>query len=1183
MPTTLTLPQPVSAHNTALPYPLEVDRPQALPDVINQLTRQHRFIALRGDQSVGKSHFLQQKVIPHYRGQGWRVAYLRPGVDPLESLAHSLAEPGVLLDAQAADPHLGNQLVRRFRQGKSGALVSVYREYLGQSATDNRLLIVVDQLEQLFQLQNHLRSPSPIRFAGRPAVNPHRENSSFFNLLRATLAADVPVYLILAIGPQSVDTLNAQPGWPELLGLHRYALNAIEPVRLEEALLPREGLAEAQEPTRELRHTIVQDYKKRFSSDPAALARVNAALRLLTAGPGRDLALSIAKPTNTSVVLTNGSSDAATNILGYYRDFGGLDGAPNELCTRVYRQLTEEDQRITELLFRALSTKDPSSERIANNYPVSVGYLLRVCFRTAQVLPDGSTPDREVNGGEPLSEEVYHRRSVALRRVLTLWHDLGPGLRPLIDWVGAPRRAGGEHSFTNQTIVQLVDTPLLQSWELLNQWVNQEYAASNIYRKLVEDAKLHYATNFANTAVGTGSAGPTNPTIPPRPPLWREFYNSLIGVYESLGGRGGKDDSATTGNAGRTLLSEGGVELVEQWLHDNQPNQDWGLKYRSDYVLDEDERKGRGFAGWLDTQKLGSFDLVLRYWRESRAYHRRVATNERLRIRQEINSQRRIARVATGAFAIALVLGVWSLLLKLEADETRNNLDLLGYVDTLVKTGLIPTNIYRSEEFNDLKLSIEEDGDIDSRSIVVDSLAAWQILNFPGSSTASEYGQIAKRALLQLPILVDNFHGDDPQELVAVTQELLAIGHEAEDYNELHPDYNYQFPYVYLSLLEARTALDNAVTTGAATNTGVGAYTASYEADDIIIDMEANPGVPDQYAVALMDGGIRLLWANGEVYERIEPTAGGISSIDYSQDGSALFISNWNGSLYVYEGLRDEANPLAPRGRTEALAPTELDINWGRLDGQIALVEVNTTSRPDYLIVYTDFSMLLLQRTGPHRYRVAQNYDVVADVNTQTGIWDAPGGEYFIYQGTEATAIYRFDPDRARIERVAFLSTNGEDFADLAFRTVPGTPIENQLIAILLMNGDLMLTTLKEQLAAEGLNEYRTVTSDASTGLRFNTGKLADQIISAGPQSELTMTTFSLDEATGMPVTYDYDNLQLGINTFTGLSVALREDYLITTESNYLITWPTNLTALRRIVEDRLKEYAEANKLPLDE
>lgn len=120
------------------------------------LARLHerRFVMVLGPSGSGKSSLVRAGLLPmvlggslEESGQNWRIILLRPGLDPVRSLAAALIEGGLAGSELSADLRLAS-VEAQLRRSSLSLLTLLEEE--GAKA-DERVLIIVDQFEELFR------------------------------------------------------------------------------------------------------------------------------------------------------------------------------------------------------------------------------------------------------------------------------------------------------------------------------------------------------------------------------------------------------------------------------------------------------------------------------------------------------------------------------------------------------------------------------------------------------------------------------------------------------------------------------------------------------------------------------------------------------------------------------------------------------------------------------------------------------------------------------------------------------------------------------------------------------------------------------------------------------------------------------------------------------------------------
>ncbi|MCP4215685.1 MAG: hypothetical protein GY765_13610 [bacterium] len=202
-------------------------RENAVADLMTQL-RCSRFLAVLGPSGSGKSSLITAGLLPAlYRGfmadagSRWRVAFFRPGGNPVGNLARALGntlhshieEDGA--DKEALDR--GDAVSRRFmettlRRSSHGLIEAVKQARLPGG---ENLLIVVDQFEELF------------RFGRMEQENPDgkRDSSVFVKLLLETRKqTDLPIFIILTMRSDFLGDCTTFMGLPEAVNNGQYLI-----------------------------------------------------------------------------------------------------------------------------------------------------------------------------------------------------------------------------------------------------------------------------------------------------------------------------------------------------------------------------------------------------------------------------------------------------------------------------------------------------------------------------------------------------------------------------------------------------------------------------------------------------------------------------------------------------------------------------------------------------------------------------------------------------------------------------------------------------------------------------------------------------------------------------------------------------------------------------------------------
>lgn len=307
---------------------------------IAERLQKNRFVALIGAPGIGKSSLINCGLIPRITGQSspgtgqWRIISFRPGTDPVGNLAGAMVE-GI--------PELkGNGLTRDkvYRQLKESdqGIAEVCETFL--SGTDRKILIIVDQFEDIFRYHSLMAAEDNIT-----------DNSSLINLLvKALNGKQDNIYLAFAMRS---DFLMECAGYPELTRLINSGNFLVQP-------LSRDTLLEVIEKTMvsagvsvdpDLTITLINDIGEHESS----LLIMQHAMMMTW-----DCWQELDEP------------DRPVNISDY-ESAGTAGGALARSAGKIYEDLNDGDKKVCELLFRAVTSRDNNNKPACN--PVNINTI----------------------------------------------------------------------------------------------------------------------------------------------------------------------------------------------------------------------------------------------------------------------------------------------------------------------------------------------------------------------------------------------------------------------------------------------------------------------------------------------------------------------------------------------------------------------------------------------------------------------------------------------------------------------------------------------------------------------------------------------------------------------------------------------------------------------------------------
>jgi hypothetical protein len=154
-----------------------------------------RFLAVVGTSGSGKSSLVNCGLKPALKrgllaaaGTSWRMIQIRPGANPIRSLACGFAAHHSLFPPASEGCPIEDMIEATLRLSGFG-LVEIRSQ--ARMDTDTNLLVVVDQFEELFRYRN---------LTGTESYGPSHEATALVRLLLAAVSQDVwPIYVVLTM------------------------------------------------------------------------------------------------------------------------------------------------------------------------------------------------------------------------------------------------------------------------------------------------------------------------------------------------------------------------------------------------------------------------------------------------------------------------------------------------------------------------------------------------------------------------------------------------------------------------------------------------------------------------------------------------------------------------------------------------------------------------------------------------------------------------------------------------------------------------------------------------------------------------------------------------------------------------------------------------------------------------
>ncbi len=389
-------------------------------DEVLEKLENNRFIAILGSSGSGKSSFMYCGLIPSLQGgfmveQGsnWRIITARPGTHPIHNLANALVDKDKYRGLSEKDLLVKKSYYQAIMQSSSLGLVELLAQI--RSEGDENILLLIDQFEEIF------------RFRSKDEANLDESTAFVKMLINAVKIMNKPYYVVLTMRSDFIGDCSIFPELTALINESHY-------------LIPQ----------------LNRDQKRSVILGPAAVAGGIISPRLL-----QQLLNDLNENSDQLPILQHAlmrtwdywqqhrRGDEPIDLF-HYEAIGKMESALSLHADEAYVALEAKQQRICEIMFKALTQKGSDGrgvrrptdiKRIALTAGVSVAEVIEVveCFRQ-------------------------------------------PGRTFLMP-------AQGELS--PETYLDISHESLMRIWNRLAAWVEQESESAKMYLKLCDAALLY--------------------------------------------------------------------------------------------------------------------------------------------------------------------------------------------------------------------------------------------------------------------------------------------------------------------------------------------------------------------------------------------------------------------------------------------------------------------------------------------------------------------------------------------------------------------------------------------------------------------------------------------------------------------------------------------------------------------
>jgi Novel STAND NTPase 1 len=284
-----------------------------------RLLATNRILAVVGTSGSGKSSLVRAGLIPelhrgHLAGAGsrWRIAVMRPGESPLDSLADALGSPDGSPGADMAE------IRSTLGESSLGLLKAVRGKQL---RPDENFLLLVDQFEELFRYKGQAGGDEAKLFVQ--------------SLLEATDQLLVPVFVLITMRSDFLGLCDRFRGLPETLNHSQYLIPRLTRDELRKAILDPLRLADVE---------IAPDLLQRLLND---------------VGDDRDQLPVLQHALMRTFMHWKAKGEKKEIRYEDYREAGGLDHALDRHAQGLLEGLPSAAHRsAAQRIFRALTTQE---------------------------------------------------------------------------------------------------------------------------------------------------------------------------------------------------------------------------------------------------------------------------------------------------------------------------------------------------------------------------------------------------------------------------------------------------------------------------------------------------------------------------------------------------------------------------------------------------------------------------------------------------------------------------------------------------------------------------------------------------------------------------------------------------------------------------------------------------------
>ncbi|MCB9245551.1 MAG: hypothetical protein H6606_03900 [Flavobacteriales bacterium] len=303
-------------------------RERHLDEILRKLDVYH-FVSIVGTSGSGKSSIIRAGLLPRMKHEesGWQIAVMRPGENPLHSLAEAISL--VTDGASGFDENL--QVLQRNPLG----LVQLMRPLMRDGA---KLLLLVDQFEEIFRYDTADSEEND-------SIRAHFVET----LLRSVGQRDVPIHVILTLRSDFLGDCERYIGLPEAINDGQFLIPRMRRDELTKCITGPLGLSGTKIDPRLVQHLLDE-----IGNEHDRLPVLQHVLM------------------RTWEVWREKNNPNDPIGIADYEATGGMDNALSIHAEEAYNELdTEKKKYIAEILFRTITLKGGDNRGIRRPTPVN--------------------------------------------------------------------------------------------------------------------------------------------------------------------------------------------------------------------------------------------------------------------------------------------------------------------------------------------------------------------------------------------------------------------------------------------------------------------------------------------------------------------------------------------------------------------------------------------------------------------------------------------------------------------------------------------------------------------------------------------------------------------------------------------------------------------------------------------